>query len=609
MAEREGFGGIGRIRGIGDPYDPRRGNPRPQRYFSSKEELQDFLANEELKKRAAVEIAEQEIAAEAARLAATEDPTAVRYYSPVTKYDDTTYLPTGAGTKRIENIERGERIEGRAIRQAFLDLDPTSAQQVLSQSAGTEITPEFTNRVRQYLTALPELDVRGASYLALQESNPQGMSAEALKRLGESGEIGKDPVAAAVARAGNEGVLDDTKPLSDQVRAVDPYIQATEDDKTRLVNKYKGVARETLTGVKAKGSANPINPYLVPALMANATEEYTNPTTGITKMQPATYAVSKNWRAIDPSGVSLELLDPSALISEASAEKFSLAYRNKETGEKERPTLGGAINSLMQEGRTPLIAIKDSDVQEGKYQGLEVTRFGETGEKGYGNYRVGNTSAYKDQLYRDINELLERETGMQLVTNTGFPDKKMRELQNFLLSKSAVEETKNPTHAIMNMLAEGRNIDRKMGSADTNASILATDRGAADLDLYNKRGYALLMANITENAAIKQAASNQPQEGNYKTSSYAIDNAPETPSTTTPNRANDIESTPQANIPTGMRPKTAVAPAPDYRAELIAEIPEAARQNVEGGMNMPVGSPRRKAAEAFLVNWLSKRKG
>jgi len=26
-------------------------------------------------------------------------------------------------------------------------------------------------------------------------------------------------------------------------------------------------------------------------------------------------------------------------------------------------------------------------------------------------------------------------------------------------------------------------------------------------------------------------------------------------------------------------------------------------------MNMPVGSPRRKAAEAFLVNWLSKRKG
>jgi len=609
MAEREGFGGIGRIRGIGDPYDPRRGNPRPQRYFSSKEELQDFLANEELKKRAAVEIAEQEIAAEAARLAATEDPTAVRYYSPVTKYDDTTYLPTGAGTKRIENIERGERIEGRAIRQAFLDLDPISAQQVLSQSAGTEITPEFTNRVRQYLTALPELDVRGASYLALQESNPQGMSAEALKRLGESGEIGKDPVAAAVARAGNEGVLDDTKPLSDQVRAVDPYIQATEDDKTRLVNKYKGVAREALTGVKAKGSANPINPYLVPVLMAKATEEYTDRKTGATRMQPATYAVSKNWRAFDPSGVSLELLDPSALISDESAEKFSLAYRNKDTGEKERPTLGGAINSLMQENRTPLIAIKDEDVVNGKYQGLEVTKFGETGEKGYGNYRVGNTSAYKDKLYRDINELLERETGMQLVTNQGIKDKRLGELQDFLLSKSAVEETKNPTTGIMNMLSEGRNIDRKMGSADTNASILATDRGAADLDLYNKRGYALLMANITEDAAIKQAASNQPQEGNYKTSSYAIDNAPETPSTTTPNRANDIESTPQANIPTGMRPKTAVAPAPDYRAELIAEIPEAARQNIEGGMNMPVGSPRRKAAEAFLVNWLSKRKG
>ena len=557
MAERDGLSGIGRIRDIGDPYDSRRGNPRPQRYFSSKEELEDFIANEEINRRAAAEVAELSALQEAARVSGSEDPTGVRYYQPIKKSQDTKYFPTGAGRKRVDNLQQDTRVSNRAQRIQFLELNPTDASQVLSQSAGREVPPEFAKRVQQYLTALPELDVRGAAYLATQESAPGGISREALQRLAQSGEIGADPAMSAVNQAVEAGVIDETRPITSQARAVDPYMKAATDEKTRLVDKYKEMANASV-GVKPKRAAETINPYLVPALMAEATEEYQG------KRQPATYwdaPYPKGRIAIDPRNVRLELLDPSALISDKTAADLSLAYKNRETGESMRPTLGGAINTIMQENRTPLIAIPDELVQGGQFRGQRVSRFGDSGEQGYGDYRVGNTSAYKDEMYSVINELLERETGMQLVTNQGIRDKKMAGLQKGLLARASTDPKANPTTELINLLAEGRNIDRNLGSQDSGLSILATDRGIKEKDFYLNQGYQEVMQRYRNEAAIAQGSSNQPLPAEVKTSSYAYDNAPQAPSTTAPSTNNAVQSVNQANIPAGSRPTTEKAPA------------------------------------------------
>ena len=602
MAERDGFSGIGRIRDIGDPYDSRRGNPRPQRVFSSKEELEDFLVNEELNRRAALEIAEQELVAGADNTRKTNDRTIakqtgwettkpksyqldddvdlgkVRY---TTNTGETRKFAPGIGAAYIERKQATSNVESRVVRNAFLELDPVKASQVLSQSAGREITPQFAGRVQQYLNALPELDVQGASYLAVQETAPGGISREALQRLAQSGEIGADPAVSAVAKAVNEGVIDETKPIASQAGAVDPYMRAANDEKTKLIEKYKEMANASV-GVKPKRAAEIVNPYLVPALMAEATEEYQG------KKQPTTYwnaPYPKGQIAIDPRNVKLELLDPSALISDATADKFSLAYRDRETGELRSPTLGGAINSLMQENRTPLIAIPDGEVKpeirttpKGKkykinvFRGQEVSRFGDSGEPGYGEYRVGNTSAYKDEMYSLINELLERETGMQLVTNQGIRDKKMAGLQSALLSRASTDPKGNPTTELINLLAEGRNIDRNLGSQDKALSILATDRGIKEKEFYLNQGYQEVMQRYRNEAAISQGSSNQPLPAEVKTSTYAYDNAPQTPSNRAPSTDNAVQSVNQANIPAGSRPTTEQAPAFQRAVDLLTRF-------------------------------------
>ena len=620
MAERDGLSGIGRIRDIGDPYDSRRGNPRPQRYFSSKEELEDFIANEELNRRAAAEVAEQELLAGADGVRKQDDRLIAKQtgwevikpreyqkgYSGVdteeprtiTREDGKTYenpfyrekgaatevdlgktkstkggllqrkFAPGIGAAYIERKQATSNIESRVVRNAFLELDPVKASQVLSQSAGKEITPQVAGRVQQYLNALPELDVQGASYLAVQESAPGGLSREALQRLAQSGEIGADPAVSAVAKAVNEGVIDETRPIESQASAVDPYMKAATDEKTRLIDKYKDMANASV-GVKPKRAAEIVNPFLVPALMAEATEEYQG------KRQPAKYwDTSIGKFAIEPRNVRLELLDPSALISERTAADLSLAYRDRETGELMRPTLGGAVNSLMQENRTPLIAIPDKEVKpeirknkRGKkyranvFRGQEVSRFGDSGEAGYGDYRVGNTSAYKDEMYNIINDLLERETGMQLVTNQGITDNKMAGLQKGLFARASTDPKANPTTELIDLLAEGRNIDRNLGSQDTELSILATSRAQAEKDFYLQEGYQAKMQQYRNEAAIVQGSSNQPLRAEVKTSSYAYDNAPQTPSTTAPSTNNAVQSVNQANIPAGSRPTTEKAPA------------------------------------------------
>ena len=503
---------------------------------------------------------------------------------------------------------------------------------------------------------MPELNIQQAAYLAAQEQSRvevpadalarraalqdakqkssapllrdranTAISAEMLARLAASGEIGPDPAIAAVNRAANEGVYQggrfegDVLP-ADQADQLRQYIKQEEEN--ALLTKYMDRANASV-GVKPKKSAEIINPYLIPALMAEATEEYGN------KMQPATY-----WDApkpfgqlrVDPRNVSLELLDPSALLSDRSMDTFSqLAYRNDE-GELVKPTLGQAINTIKQENRTPLIAIPDELIvmderktKGGKkytvptYQGLDVKRIGDLAEEpGYGNYRVGNTSAYKDDMYLDINKLLEIETGKQLVTNQSAAlarDERMRGVQKSLLRRVMENPSENPTSDLIELLTEGRNIDRVMGSGDKNVGVLATSRAAQEMEWYEQEGYRKTMDQYMERAAIEQGSSTRPQIAEVKTSEYAYDNAPSAPSSTQVTGAQARGDAIQANIPAGNRPTTQSVLSSDVVSEVMGQIPEAARQNVEGGMGMPAGSPRRIAAEDFVRRFISKKRG
>ena len=51
------------------------------------------------------------------------------------------------------------------------------------------------------------------------------------------------------------------------------------------------------------------------------------------------------------------------------------------------------------------------------------------------------------------------------------------------------------------------------------------------------------------------------------------------------------------------------SPPVNYSPEIAGQIPEAARGNIESGMEMPAGSPRRKAAEEFLRSFMNRRRG
>ena len=85
-----------------------------------------------------------------------------------------------------------------------------------------------------------------------------------------------------------------------------------------------------IPGKTARGGG-PVEKFLIPMLMAPATEDFTDPQTGVTTKQPATYLVPKKVRdevrmfpQFDADAVNLRFLDPTAEVSPALAEKYGL---------------------------------------------------------------------------------------------------------------------------------------------------------------------------------------------------------------------------------------------------------------------------------------------
>jgi len=114
---------------------------------------------------------------------------------------------------------------------------------------------------------------------------------------------------------GDKMVAQDNKKLQAESGQVDP-------------KKAKGGLN--IPGKTARGGG-PVEKFLIPMLMAPATEEFTDPQTGVTTKQPATYLVPKKVRdevrmfpQFDADAVNLRFLDPTAEVSPALAEKYGL---------------------------------------------------------------------------------------------------------------------------------------------------------------------------------------------------------------------------------------------------------------------------------------------
>jgi len=142
---------------------------------------------------------------------------------------------------------------------------------------------------------------------------------------------------------GDKMVAQDNKKLQAESGQVDP-------------KKAKGGLN--IPGKTARGGG-PVEKFLIPMLMAPATEEFTDPQTGITTKQPATYLVPKKVRdqvgmlpQFDADAINLRFLDPTAEVSPALAEKYGL-YKSLDHQEYNRDYRGDTNDVRSKAFNTP----------------------------------------------------------------------------------------------------------------------------------------------------------------------------------------------------------------------------------------------------------------
>ena len=119
-----------------------------------------------------------------------------------------------------------------------------------------------------------------------------------------------------------------------------------------------------------RGGGGAVDKFLIPMLLSPATEEFTDPRTGTTRKQPATYQVPRRYKGEvsnftywDPDNVNLRFIDPTATVSPELAAKFNLFSNlgGQEWGQSRgitdirsnqfnQPTLDGVQRSEMRAG-------------------------------------------------------------------------------------------------------------------------------------------------------------------------------------------------------------------------------------------------------------------
>lgn len=129
---------------------------------------------------------------------------------------------------------------------------------------------------------------------------------------------------------------------------------------TGQVDPKKAKGGLNIPGKTARGGG-PVEKFLIPMLMAPATEEFTDPQTGVTTKQPATYLVPKKVRdevrmfpQFDADAVNLVFLDPTAEVSPVLAEKYGL-YKSIDHQEYNREYRGDTNDVRSKAFNTPRV--------------------------------------------------------------------------------------------------------------------------------------------------------------------------------------------------------------------------------------------------------------
>ena len=486
--------------------------------------------------------------------------------------------------------------QNRALAEAGV-APLTQVQDVVNAATGANLDPETAMRVAQ-LSEVLQVDASTAlQVLAAEQQKMRSIDDPRAKQmLAEVSKRSEVPLEAA-------GSLDAARDTVDAVEAqlaervldeLAPQTRALSEMERREIAAQLGIGRKS----RSTGKKNPLekvsgeqppDPYLVPVLLAKAVQEgeYRQPPT-----------VGKYRKQFDADAVRLGLLDPSAPLDYDVASELGLmrpalkdgkimgskvenvptidpsagegvGFRPEDDPSIQRDlvpmTLGQAVNAIVEQNRTPLLLRPEGGVYEDPDG---VLRASGTGKKvfyrgdygGMDNYRVGVDSQYTTQVYEDLRNLIERQTGMQIVANTALKDPAMERIQRAMLARSMPESEmkikgpQNPKAAqkvfpgkqvafsdvkgdspmfdIINQLRAGRNIPPSDISQE---SILASTQGPEGQFYRELVGRQIadqrqktraIKADAARNAAVDAAGSAVPAKAAPISDTYDLSNAP-----------------------------------------------------------------------------------
>lgn len=583
--------------------------------------------------------------------APTERPIAIR------EGDRTTYRRFGDNS--IQALPRGGKYEGlqadrRAIddaiqlkmrQQAVSDAlaQGTPAEEVFSGFLARPVSPSIASRAGQYMDILglkPEQAVKLAEREAISAGSPRGkvsIPANWVQAIADSGELGPDPAAQGVLRAAIEGQIDVETPVEAQTSALDPYMRAAEAVAMDPRNQFQDLSPqenadinlETGAGRKLRGGRrNPFNkevkervsdPYLVPVLLAEASEPvWQKDPAGQWRQagaQPPTLVVGvtpegRKQKVFDASAVELGLLDPRTPLpadmgylrfEEPSKEVRRVTRGQRDTygAEVNAPTLersggevhgfdarddiavprnsstsvpmtlGQAVQDILYRNRTPIKPYRDEDLwidEAGQLYHRQTNTPVYLIEDQPENlpvkdYRVGSEGIYDKQAYQEFGKLIEGVTGrpLRLVVNERLQDQGLNQLQREALEASLPADWirskpgRSSAYDVMTALARGASLP----PSDVTVTPLAN--APSERAFYMEGGDGRGLGIQARLNALKEAAIAQE--------------------------------------------RASVGATPD----VMAQIPEGARGNVEAGLQAPRNSPRFRAAQDFLQRFLARR--
>jgi hypothetical protein len=518
----------------------------------------------------------------------------------------------------------------------------------MKEAAGAE----FADRVAQYMT-VPDTTRETAIAMAQQEvaaevggRKGREIANELAVQFAQEGEVRTDIAGEVLAKAANEGIYSpeaQDRPLTADEKAT-ALLEARLAEQLVVKNPEEAAAINAMTGKgrgTGQGRRNPfdkvpgqrVDPYLIPVLLGDPTNEYRG------RKQPAT-VYAKGGTYFDPRAIQVGLLDPRAAIPADIAEELGLTRTvtadQSWTGARDaavgaptveasyqgevyglRPgddpavrrkdqevvpmTIGQATKDIMLRSRTPIKDYRAEDLvkapdgslyvrgQDGRPTDVQVfpvqgSRYG--ADSPVQSYRVGSDFIYGTEGFQELARLIESTTGKRLLSNEPISrwDKDVNQIQRMLLEKSTDPELirtkagKNPLYDIISLMEGGASMAPAEGStsilatparrsvADSSGGVRNIDEGSFYLDLVSPE----LQRLAADRNVIADQSSAIPQLATANASNISTVNAP------------------------------ASQPPIDNTAAL-AEIPAAARPNIERGLAAPEGSPSRIGAEEFLA--------